>query len=143
MLVGYGSAGKLCNFNGRFGALVLATLPAVGTRGGRNSEGPRIGTCLSDMPVEFRDLGEAESYFREVLAPFGELADEHWMQITWHSVAWDASRERYFMLCDPRIARAFRNPWHYSLDLWKYWTAIKVPILVLRGADPPENRRAT
>jgi pimeloyl-ACP methyl ester carboxylesterase len=93
----------------------------------------RIGTYLSSMPVEFRDLGEAERYFREVLAPFGELADEHWMQITRHSVAWDASRERYFMLCDPHIVRAFRNPWHYNLDLWKYWTAIKAPTLVLRG----------
>ena len=105
----------------------------------------RIGTYLSDMPVEFRDLGEAESYFREVLAPFGELADEHWIQITRHSVAWNTSRERYFMLCDPLIARAFRNPWHYSLDLWKYWTAIKAPILVLRGADsdllPPDLAR--
>jgi pimeloyl-ACP methyl ester carboxylesterase len=39
------------------------------------------------------------------------------------------------MLCDPQIVRAFRNPWHYSLDLWKYWTAIKVPILIVRGAD--------
>jgi pimeloyl-ACP methyl ester carboxylesterase len=49
------------------------------------------------------------------------------------------------MLCDPLIARAFRNPWHYSLDLWKYWTAIKAPILVLRGADsdllPPDLAR--
>jgi pimeloyl-ACP methyl ester carboxylesterase len=52
----------------------------------------RIGTYLSDMPVEFRDLWQAERYFREVLSPFGELTDEHWMQITWHSVAWDASR---------------------------------------------------
>jgi pimeloyl-ACP methyl ester carboxylesterase len=40
---------------------------------------------------------------------------------------------RYVTLFDPQIVRAFRNPWHYSLDLWKYWTAIKVPILVLRG----------
>ena len=39
------------------------------------------------------------------------------------------------MLCDPQIVRAFRNPWHYSLDLWKYWTAIKVPILVIRGVE--------
>jgi pimeloyl-ACP methyl ester carboxylesterase len=39
------------------------------------------------------------------------------------------------MLCDPQIVRAFRNPWHYSLDLWKFWTAIKVPILVIRGSD--------
>jgi pimeloyl-ACP methyl ester carboxylesterase len=93
----------------------------------------RIGTYLSAMPAEFRDLGGAEGYFREVLAPFGKLADEHWMHITRHSVVWDTSRERYLMLCDPEIVRAFRNPWHYSLDLWKYWTAIKAPILVIRG----------
>jgi pimeloyl-ACP methyl ester carboxylesterase len=95
----------------------------------------RIGSYLSSMPVEFRDLGEAESYFRKVLAPFGDLPDEHWAHITIHSVGWHPGRERYVMLCDPLIVRAFRNPWHYSLDLWKYWTAIKVPILVLRGND--------
>jgi len=37
------------------------------------------------------------------------------------------------MLCDLAIARAFRNPWHYSIDLWKYWKAIRAPILVVRG----------
>ncbi len=95
----------------------------------------RIGSYLASMPVEFRHLGEAEAYFREVLAPFGELPDAHWTHITRHSVAWHASRERYIMLCDPQIVRAFRNPWQYSLDLWKYWTAIKAPILVLRGVD--------
>jgi pimeloyl-ACP methyl ester carboxylesterase len=95
----------------------------------------RIGSYVSSMPADFHDLGEVEIYFREVLAPFGDLPDEHWAHITRHSVAWHASRERYVMLCDPQIVRAFRNPWHYSLDLWKYWTAIKVPILVIRGVE--------
>jgi pimeloyl-ACP methyl ester carboxylesterase len=95
----------------------------------------RIGSYLSEMPIDFRHLGEAEAYLREVLAPFGDLPDVHWMHITRHSVAWHASRERYIMLFDPQIVRAFRNPWQYSLDLWKYWTAIKVPVLVLRGVD--------
>jgi pimeloyl-ACP methyl ester carboxylesterase len=95
----------------------------------------RIGSYVSSMPADFHDLGEAEAYFREVLAPFGDLPDEQWAHITRHSVAWHASRERYVMLCDPQIVRAFRNPWHYSLDLWKYWTAIKVPILVIRGVE--------
>jgi pimeloyl-ACP methyl ester carboxylesterase len=95
----------------------------------------RIGSYVSAMPADFRDLAEAESYFREVLAPFGDLPDEHWSHITRHSVAWHENRERCVMLCDPQIVRAFRNPWHYSLDLWKYWTAIKVPILVIRGAE--------
>ena len=95
----------------------------------------RIGTYLSAMPSDFRDLGVAETYFREVLAPFGGLTDEEWMHITRHSVEWHASRERYVTLFDPQIVRAFRNPWHYSLDLWRYWTAIEVPILVIRGEE--------
>jgi pimeloyl-ACP methyl ester carboxylesterase len=95
----------------------------------------RIGSYVSAMPADFRDLGEVEAYFREVLSPFGDLSDEQWMHIARHSVAWHASRERYVMLCDPQIVRAFRNPWQYSLDLWRYWTAIKVPILVMRGVD--------
>jgi len=95
----------------------------------------RIGRYVSAMPAAFRDLDEAEAYFREVLAPYGLLADEHWHHLTRHSVAWDSHRERYLMLCDPGIVRAFGNPWHYSLDLWKYWTAIRVPILVIRGVE--------
>src|SRR6266550_3701947 len=58
----------------------------------------RIGTYLSAMPPDFRDLGEAETYFRKVLAPFGDLTDEGWMHITRHSVEWHASRERYVTL---------------------------------------------
>jgi pimeloyl-ACP methyl ester carboxylesterase len=95
----------------------------------------RIGSYVSAMPTDFRDLGEVEAYFREVLAPFGDLSDEHWSHIACHSVAWHASRERYVMLFDPQIVRAFRNPWHYSVNLWKYWTAINVPILVIRGVE--------
>jgi pimeloyl-ACP methyl ester carboxylesterase len=93
----------------------------------------RIGSYVSSAPGEFAGLEEAEVYLREVLAPFGDLPDEHWAHVTRHSVAWNAERERYVMLCDPQIVRAFRNPWHYSLDLWKYWTAIKLPMLVIRG----------
>jgi hypothetical protein len=92
-----------------------------------------LSAMRTTIPADFHDLGEAEAYFREVLAPFGTLTDEHWCHITRHSVAWHASRERYVMLFDPQIVRAFRNPWHYSLDLWKYWTGIEVPILVPQG----------
>src|SRR5262245_29606575 len=95
----------------------------------------RIGAYVTAMPADFHDLGEAEAYFRQVLAPFGDLPDEQWRHITRHSVAWHPSRERYVMLCDPGIVRAFRNPWHYGLDIWKYWTAIRTPVLVIRGAQ--------
>jgi pimeloyl-ACP methyl ester carboxylesterase len=95
----------------------------------------RIGQYMADMPPGFADVDDAEAYFREVLAPFGVLSDEHWFHITRHSIAWDDRRHRYEMLCDPQIAHAFRSPWQYSLDLWKYWRAINVPVLVLRGTE--------
>jgi len=95
----------------------------------------RIGSYVSSAPGDFASLEEAELYLRDVLAPFGDLPDEHWAHLTRHSVAWSEDRQRFVVLCDREIVRAFRNPWHYSLDLWKYWTAIKLPMLVIRGAE--------
>ena len=46
---------------------------------------------------------------------------------------WDDARQGYALLCDPAIANGFRLPWFQPLDLWTYWEAIKVPVLVLRG----------
>jgi pimeloyl-ACP methyl ester carboxylesterase len=93
----------------------------------------RLGANLDDAPRSFASMEEAEQHYRGVLAPFGKLEDEHWRHLTIHSVAWRSERRRFESLCDPGIARAFRNPWHYSVDLWKYWDAIQVPILVVRG----------
>jgi len=50
-----------------------------------------------------------------------------------HSVEWSQERQRYESFGDPNIAHPFRNLWHYSVDLWKYWDAIEIPILVMRG----------
>jgi pimeloyl-ACP methyl ester carboxylesterase len=93
----------------------------------------RLGANLIEIPKEFDNIRAAELYFRRVLAPLGELDDEHWRHLTVHSVEWKPERQLYESLCDPNIAHAFRNPWHYSVDLWKYWDAIDVPILVVRG----------
>jgi pimeloyl-ACP methyl ester carboxylesterase len=93
----------------------------------------RLGANLNDAPKSFETIEAAELYFRRVLAPFGELEDEHWRHLTAHSVEWKPERQRFESLCDPDIAHAFRNPWHYSVDLWKYWDAIRIPVLVVRG----------
>jgi pimeloyl-ACP methyl ester carboxylesterase len=95
----------------------------------------RIGRYVADMPAAFAEIEDAERYLREVLAPFGALPDAHWRHLARHSVAWNADEQRFVMLCDPKIIRAFGNPWHYSLDLWKYWNAIETPILVIRGIE--------
>ena len=92
----------------------------------------RIGQYIGTMPSTFPSIEQAEKYFRTVLAPYGKLADEHWRHLAHHSVRMDGNG--YAMLCDPAIAKAFRSPWFQPLNLWKYWEAIKVPILVLHGA---------
>ena len=66
--------------------------------------------------------------------PTGRLADAHWRHLTEHSVRWDEVQNGYRLLCDPAIAKGFRLPWFQPLNLWTYWEAIKVPLLVLRGA---------
>jgi pimeloyl-ACP methyl ester carboxylesterase len=93
----------------------------------------RLGANLNEAPKSFDTISAAELYFRGVLAPFGQLKDEHWRHLTIHGVEWKPERQYYEPLCDPNIAHAFRNPWHYSVDLWKYWDAINIPILVIRG----------
>ena len=93
----------------------------------------RLGANLNEAPKDFETIRAVELYLRRVLAPFGELEDEYWRHLAVHSVEWRPERQCYESLCDPNIAHAFRNPWHYSVDLWKYWDAIDIPILVMRG----------
>ena len=96
----------------------------------------RIGEYITTMPSSFPTIEEGERFYRKVLAPYGKLADEHWRHLTEHSLQWDEELGRYDVLCDPAIVKAFTTPWFYpSLDLWKYWEAISIPMLVLHGAQ--------
>lgn len=124
--------------------MVLAALPGSPVR--RiviNDIGPylpwsglaRLGATLNSAPHSFETIEQAETYFRRALAPFGLLEDDHWRHLTTHSVAWDSERGHFRMLNDPKIARAFHNPWHYNIDLWKSWDRIDMPILILRGEN--------
>ena len=96
----------------------------------------RLGANLNEAPTSFERSNGRKLYFRRVLAPFGQLEDAHWRHLT--RTAWHGGRRELLSsrLCDPNIAHAFRNPWHYSVDLWKYWDAINVPILVIAGNNP-------
>jgi pimeloyl-ACP methyl ester carboxylesterase len=94
----------------------------------------RIGAYIANMPTSFATIEDGETYFRTVLEPYGYLSEEHWHHIAIHSLRWEDERKYYAVLCDPLIAKAFNSPWLYPLDLWKYWEAINVPILVLHGA---------
>jgi pimeloyl-ACP methyl ester carboxylesterase len=92
----------------------------------------RLGDYLRIAPADFPDLASAEAYFRDVLAPFGQLTKAQWEHLTRHSVI--ATPEgRYRLRYDRRIAEAFRPGRMYNVSLWSYWDAITCPVLLLRG----------
>ena len=95
----------------------------------------RIGRYVADMPGAFDTLDEAERYLREVLAPFGNVTDEHWRHLTRYSVRRDPEQGVCLTLCDPAILQALRAPANPGAHLWAYWDAIDCPILVVRGRD--------
>ena len=95
----------------------------------------RISQYVADMPGAFDSLDDAERYLREVLAPFGNVADEHWRHLTTHSVRRDPEQGVYLTLCDPAILQALKAPANPGAHLWAYWDAIDHPILVVRGRD--------
>lgn len=93
----------------------------------------RISQYVADMPEAFDSFDDAERYLRKVLAPFGDLPDEHWRHLTQYSVRRDPERDRYLTLCDPAILQALRAPANPGAHLWTYWDAIDHPVLVVRG----------
>jgi len=92
----------------------------------------RIGAYVGQDP-RFADLGELETYIRQVYADFGNLTDADWAHMARHS-----ARRRpdggYGLAYDPAIANAFKTGPISDVDLWPVWGAITCPVLILRGA---------
>jgi len=92
----------------------------------------------------FATLDEAESYLREVCAPFGDLSDEQWRHLAEHSVR-RLDGDVYGLNYDPEIIGVLRQGRHLDMplgarlmegvDLWSTWDAVTAPTLVLRGAE--------
>jgi pimeloyl-ACP methyl ester carboxylesterase len=93
----------------------------------------RIGNYVRNAPESFLSEQAVEAYFREILAPFGQLADEQWRHLARHSVSRVGGV--FKLNYDPQLAKAFRHPGRYSARLWKLWSSIRCPSLVLKGAD--------
>ncbi|MBV9656253.1 MAG: alpha/beta fold hydrolase, partial [Acetobacteraceae bacterium] len=87
----------------------------------------RLGLNLRAMPKRLANYEAAEAYFRDVLAPFGELDDAGWRLLTEHSIRRQEDGS-YRMLCDPGIARAFRPALFYNVSMWRHWDAIEAPV---------------
>lgn len=93
----------------------------------------RIGPYVGTAPI-FPSLKAAETYIREVSAPFGPLTDEDWQHLTTHAVR--QGDDGFSMVYDPAIGETFRAaPMEEDVDLWAVYEAIKCPTLVIRGAE--------
>jgi len=92
----------------------------------------RLGKYIGAVPKSLPNFHAAEAYFREILAPYGNLGDSEWFHLTTHSI--DRGDDgRYRLLVDPGIGRAFKNVSYYSVSMWRQWDAMRCPTLILRG----------
>lgn len=85
-------------------------------------------------PSSFADLAAIEQYLRRVHAPFGPLSDAQWgflARISARAVPQEGLTLHY----DPRIAEPMRAAEPEDIDLWQVWERIRVPVLVVRGAE--------
>jgi pimeloyl-ACP methyl ester carboxylesterase len=100
----------------------------------------------------FPSLAAAESWLREVCAPFGRLTDRQWRHLAKHSVT-EARRGEYRLRYDPGIGDSLRGHsdpefpvgpnFLAGIDLWSTWAQVRCPVLVLRGADSDVLTRDT
>lgn len=93
----------------------------------------RIAAYLSE-PVAFADVADAEAYFRRVHAPFGNLTDAQWQDLTRHSIR-ESGKGGYDLKYDPNIAVPFASAIDKDIVLWPVWDAVTCPVTVIRGAQ--------
>jgi len=101
----------------------------------------RIGDYLGQAPL-FDTLADAESYIRQVSAPFGALSDANWRALTESSLR---QREdgRFEMRYDPAIAQSLQLAASTDLDLWPIYERISCPTLLVRGEQSDLLSRET
>lgn len=93
----------------------------------------RIAAYLQQTPPAFADLSQAESYLRDIHAPFGQLSDAQWQQLTQHSVRQQADGT-YRLHYDPHIRQSFQTTIE-DVALWSVWQKVSCPVLLLHGVD--------
>ncbi len=94
----------------------------------------RIGKAVGTR-TDFDSFEEGMAYVKQASASFGPHTPEQWRMLSEHVVL---EREGKWKLhYDPRIGEATRAQVAnlVGADLWPMWDRIRIPTLVLRGAD--------
>jgi pimeloyl-ACP methyl ester carboxylesterase len=102
-----------------------AVIPADGLR--------RLASYVGADP-SFADAAALETDLRRVAATFGRLGDEDWRHLARISTRRKPDGTLGYAY-DPRIGAAVRQGEPKDVDLWASYDAIRVPTLVLRGAQ--------
>ena len=105
-----------------------------------NDNAPRLASAAVERirsyagnPPAFGSMAELEAFFRQVYKPYGWLSDAQWRRLTETSTR-RLPDGRVTPHYDPAMVRQFiDHPADY--DLWEHYDRIRVPVLLLRGAE--------
>ncbi|WP_374674730.1 alpha/beta fold hydrolase [Ideonella sp.] len=103
-----------------------------------NDIGPRLAApavarirAYAGQPPAFATVGELETYFRTVYAPYGWLSNTQWRRLTETSTR-RLPDGRVTPHYDPAMVQQFvHHPADY--DQWEAWDTLDLPVLCLRG----------
>ena len=90
-----------------------------------------IARYLGPKPI-FRDRAEARHYFESVYIGFGPMTARQVDHLTEHGI-WPLEEGGFQPACDHRIIDRFVAGPLVDVDLWPFWSRIKIPTLVIRG----------
>ncbi len=93
----------------------------------------RIADYLAENPA-FESVAAAADYLARVNAGFGRLTREQWLKLADTTVRRRDDGKLEWKR-DPAIAKTIIAQPRDDVVLWPIWDAIKVPALILRGAD--------
>ncbi len=93
----------------------------------------RIAAYLQQPAPMFSDLAQAETYLRDIHAPFGRLSDAQWQHLTRHSTRLH-SDGCYRLHYDAQIRQAFTDNID-EVDLGTVWQRVRCPVLLLHGLE--------
>ena len=105
-----------------------------------NDNAPRLAEAALERirayagnPPAFGTMAELEAFFRQVYKPYGWLSDAQWRRLTETSTR-RLPDGRVTPHYDPAMVRQFiDHPNDY--DLWSHYDELRIPVLVLRGAE--------
>ena len=105
-----------------------------------NDNAPRLAASALDRirnyagnPPSFATMGELEAFFRQVYKPYGWLSDAQWRRMA-ETSARRLPDGRLTPHYDPAMVRQFIDHPH-DYDLWEHYDALRLPVLLLRGAQ--------